>query len=90
MNREAFAKSLLWNVHTKHWAECVSKGVVVSHQTIVSDGWARIGRYAAGKQSAWVQGTKIKRKFPNLETKVIGTEDNEWKAELWVRKATTE
>lgn len=87
VNREAYAKSLLWNVNTLHHAECVSKGIKIDHQTIVTkDGWARIGRYAGSRQSAWSQQTKMRRRFPNLETKVESPPGNEWKAEIWVKR----
>lgn len=80
-----YAKSLLWNIDTARLSECVSKGIDVASWTPTRDGWARVGRYAAGKESAWVQANKIRKRHDNLETRVIGTDTQEWKAEVWVR-----
>lgn len=80
-----YVKSVLWNVDTPHLVECISKGVDVSAKAPLDvEGWQRVGRYAAGKESAWVQAHKMRCRWPNLDTDVRGT-DGEWKAEVWVR-----
>jgi len=89
VNAEAaqnYAKSIAWNGLTTHLAECISKGVDVNHLVPTVKGWVRVGRYAAGKDSAWVQAAKLKRRWPNLETDVRGVEEQEWKAEVWVKR----
>ncbi len=91
MNSEAlnhYVKSVIWNVDTAHLAECVAKGVDISDKTLTHEGWHRIGRYSAGKQSAYVQANKLRHKWPNLETKVVGVEGQEWAAEVWIRTTT--
>lgn len=80
-----YAKSVAWNVDTPRLIECVSKGIDVGSWCSVRDGWALVSRHAAGKESAWVRANKMRRQWPNLETKVVGTEGKEWKAEIWVR-----
>lgn len=81
-----YVKSVIWNVDSAHIAECLSKGVDVGAMTITDrEGWLRIGRYAAGKESAWVQANKLRKRWTNLETDVRGINDQEWAAELWAR-----
>ncbi len=85
-----YAKSLLWNLDSRRLTECVSQGIDVGMWTPTNDGWARVSRHAAGKKSAYVQAHKIRQRHPNIDTKVVGVDDQEWKAEVWVsRKATT-
>lgn len=86
-----YAKSLLWNLDSRRLTECVSKGIDVGMWTTTKDGWARISRHAAGKGSAYVQAHKIRTRHDNIDTKVVGVDDQEWKAEVWIkRKAPTE
>ncbi len=80
-----YAKSIVWNLDARHLIECVSKGIEVDMWTVTQDGWARVTRHAAGKGSAFVQANKIRKRHDNLETKVVGVEGEEWKAEVWVR-----
>ncbi len=85
-----YVKSVIWNVDSAHIAECLSKGVDMGDRTLKdNEGWLRIGRYAAGKESAWVQAHKLRAKWANLETQVRGTPDNEWQAEVWARVRET-
>lgn len=84
-----YAKSLVWNLDSNRLAECVSKGIDVATWAPTSDGWARISRHSAGKDSAYVRAHKIRNRHPNLETKVVGVDDQEWKAEIWIRMRGT-
>lgn len=84
--RRAYALSLIWNLDTGYHAECVSKGVTPRDIEPDINGWLRIGRYASGKASAWVQANKLRKKWNNLQTEVRGVEGQEWKAEIWVKQ----
>lgn len=84
-----YVKSVIWNMHSAHLGECLAKGVDITDQTPTQPGgWHRIGRYAAGKQSARVQASKLRKRWPNLMTSVISVEGEEWTAELWARVTT--
>lgn len=82
-----YAKSIVWNLDSRRLIECVSKGIDVAMWTTTDkEGWARVSRHAAGKQSAWVQATKIRKRHDNILTKVVGVDGQEWKAEVWVKR----
>lgn len=80
-----YAASLLWNTETRLLTAGVSAGVDVGTKTTVRDGWALVGRYAAGTKSAHVQACKMRRRHNNLEVQVRPVDNEEWKAEIWVR-----
>lgn len=85
------AQSMMWNVDTQRLLKSINEGVSVSDKTHVrADGWALVGRYAAGKPSARVQAHKIRQRWPDIDTKVIGTEgERPWQAEVWAKRRGT-
>lgn len=92
MDDEALAnyvRSAQLNRDMRRHAECLNKGVRPGTLGLYErqDGWVVIGRFCAGKRSAWVQAHKLRAAYPNLETKVLDTSDKpgDWKAELAVR-----
>lgn len=52
------------------------------------DNWYRVSRHAAGVDSAYVVQSKMRRRFPQLNTRVVNTTANKsvkWNAEIWVQ-----
>ena len=93
MNKQtqrAIAQSLVWNIDTRDHACAVSTGADTSGIEADNEGWFRVGRYAAGYESAHVQANKLRKRFTNLETDVRTPDNRAWKAEVWVRRKDAE
>lgn len=88
---EAQARSILLNLNQEFHLRCLDTGIEVPGLAVDSDGFYRIGYYVAGMQSAWVQQSKMRKAWPNLETKVVNVRDQpcEWVGEIWAKKKGT-
>ncbi len=79
---------MLLNLHRRFHLDCVSRGIEVPGLQQDDKGFLRVSYHVAGTGSAWVQQAKLRKEFPNLETKVVDTTKVpgcEWKAEIWVK-----
>lgn len=90
-NRRAQVRSLLLNLDQDFHMSCLTKGVIVPDLQVDTEGFTRVGYYVAGVSSAWVQQSKIRRKWPQFDTKVVNVADKpcDWSAELWVKLKET-
>lgn len=85
---EAQANSVLLNLDQGFHLRCLSMGVAVPGLQVDAEGYTRVGYYVAGMRSAWVQQAKMRRAWPQLETKVVNVADQpcEWSAEIWAKR----
>lgn len=84
--RRATALTLVWNLDTMFHTECINNGVTPKDIEPDTEGWYRVGRYAAGRNSAYVQAHRLRKRFTNVNAQVRTVGDQEWKAEVWVRR----
>lgn len=86
-SREAQARSTLLNLDRKFHLDCVANGINIPGLMQDPQGWYRVSYHMAGTGSAWVQQAKIRKLYPNLDTRVSNVRNLpcDWNAELWVK-----
>lgn len=79
-------RSTLLNVNRDFYADCLSKGVSVPLLKMDEAGYYTISYHCAGTASASVQQNKLRKKYPELDTKVVAVVDMDWKAEIRAKR----
>lgn len=79
-------QSTLLNLKRDFHAECLSKGVHVPELVTDDEGYAAISYHCAGVASARVQQNKLRRKYTDLDTKVVAVVDKQWTAEIRAKR----
>ncbi len=86
MSRESYHRSCLLNAQREVHCAAISAGVNpgIKHDT---EGWYPVSFHLAGKQSAWVQQAKLRKRWPNLLTEVRDwVQDNKECAAIFVKR----
>lgn len=63
--------SALMNVNRDHVCALVSEGLDPPTVNPDVEGWYAASWHKAGKESAWVQQAKLRKRWPKLDTKVV-------------------
>jgi hypothetical protein len=91
-------QSTAWNAHRHSNLDRLNATGVINHPDVVliesndtgaQRPWYRVSRHAGGVKAAYVVQNKLRKRWPQLEFKVVNTEYDEhkpWDAEIWARR----
>jgi hypothetical protein len=79
------AASTLLNVQRDYHCKVISKGIEPPDVPKDEGGYYTVSFHMAGTRSAWVMQAKLRKRYPELDTKVVAVVDKDWKAEVRVK-----
>lgn len=83
------AQSMVLNQNRDFHCDCISNGVHVPGLPKDADGFYPVSFHMSGMDSAWVSQNRLRKKFPELDTKVVAVVDKPWKAEIRAKRKQT-
>ncbi len=81
------AASTLKNVQRDFHCQVIAAGVKPPDVPKDDEGYYTVSYHWAGMGSAWVMQSRLRKRYPGLDTKVVKVLDQDWQAEIRVRKA---
>lgn len=82
------AASTVLNINRDFNCKAISKGLEPPGVPRYEGGWYAVSFHIAGMRSAWVKQARLRKAYPDLDTKVVRVLDHEWTAEIRVRRKT--
>lgn len=78
--------SMLLNTNRDKYCEIIAKGVAdFPGIPKDEDDYYTVSYHVAGKRPAWVMQSRLRKKYPQLDTKVVSVVDKTWTAEVRVK-----
>lgn len=84
------AASTLLNIRRDFNCEAISKGLVPPDVPKDAEGYLTVSFHMAGMRSAWVMQSRLRKRYPELDTRVVAVVDKNWQAEVRVKKREAE
>ena len=81
------AASTLLNINRDYYCSVISSGISPPDIPKDKEGYFTVSYHFAGVDSAYVTQNRLRKKYPNLDTKVVNVHDLpvKWKAEVRVK-----
>ncbi len=81
------AASTLMNIKRDFNCQVIAAGIEPQDITKDDEGFYTVSYHMAGKRSAWVMQARLRKKYPELDTKVVNVVDMpcDWQAEVRVK-----